>query len=605
MKKKLIILLLLVFSNINFAQVELQIVDLKVNNQPTTNINLNSQSLVNLKFTVNLKTFDGDFNNVQGNLLVNTKNSGNSTSIVRDVKPITFTVTYPPFVTQTTYNGVTYIDLNLSASEFYQNGGVLYVEYKNNNAQSFYSSNINITGGNIPDNVDLPPGRNTICCDQVVYYGDIPQGIVGSNIDSNRVLTWLQYDANSNYVGPVGSNAISNGRNLLKPDYLFETVEYKRFINPSQTQNGGWSNKVRIEVIQNPITSNYIFLNETKVSDDVYEINEGELIEAIGTTSYFNQNVLDNPSHVPSRTDETIRVTEYQWQYSTGKFPKPNEWNDIEGESLSTLYNYLPHGYPSNSKIVNLRRIAKYQNISRVSNIIQIKLLNNSITNSICCDQELRLLTDGVTPPQTITGSDVLFNFDDVGHYNNNFNSINYQVVSYNVIYNWQEQLRNEYFTDVNNTSRDYLPTSTPTSIGSYNEYRRVATINYTVAKVSNPNYLVSGSYNLYSNPVKIYLKGRTRSRMSNNDMENIKLNDKEILIYPNPAQKDFNILINNNNILKVLIYNNLGVVVKQIDIKEQKNRNLTIDVSDLSSGIYILNIETESKSYIEKIIID
>ena len=597
MKKKIFLFCFLFIGYSIFAQVNVEIIDLKINNLTQTNINFNSQSTLNIKFRVNLKTFNGDHNNILGNLIVHTKKLTNSNSIVRDVKPITFTVTYPPFVSETTYNGVTDIDLNISNTEFYQNGGVLFVEYKNNNSQSFFSSNINILGGIIPDNVILPTGTNTICCNQVVRYGDKPQNIVGTNIDSNRQLTWLKYDTNSNYIGPVGQNGISNnnGRNLLSLDYIFSTVEYKRFINPSDTQNGGWSNKVRIEVIPNPIISNYISSQAVNLGNNEYEVYEGDLIDFVSQTSFAYPSLINDPFRIPNRrTEPSERVTEYQWQYSKDS----SNWIDISGEVNSSLYSFLPQDY-SNNKF-KVRRIAKYQGISLVSNTLSFLVRNsNPNSNYICCDQSLTSDSSGVIPPDTLIGNTVVFNYSDA-----NVNTI-FNILSSDVTYKWQIQTRGSSWNDLNIFTKDYLPTDYPTRPNSFYSYRRVAEVNYTKrdSRFSN-NPIISGTYILYSMPVSIGVNS-VRSRISNEltNEYNYETN-YEYNVFPNPASSNINVYLKSNE-SNLKLYNNFGILLKDIYEFDKNDNLLNIDVSNLTRGIYLLIIENQNGSYKKKIIIE
>lgn len=75
----------------------------------------------------------------------------------------------------------------------------------------------------------------------------------------------------------------------------------------------------------------------------------------------------------------------------------------------------------------------------------------------------------------------------------------------------------------------------------------------------------------------------------------------EKIAIYPNPAKNNLN--IDNVAIQKVTFYNTLGSIVKIIILEENMNNN--IDISDLSKGIYLLKLENQQKSMVEKIIIE
>ena len=68
--------------------------------------------------------------------------------------------------------------------------------------------------------------------------------------------------------------------------------------------------------------------------------------------------------------------------------------------------------------------------------------------------------------------------------------------------------------------------------------------------------------------------------------------------VYPNPANDFINIEINNNydSNFKISIYNSLG-----IKVIETSNEN-TINIEDLPSGMYFINVMTEKFSRTEKV---
>jgi len=64
--------------------------------------------------------------------------------------------------------------------------------------------------------------------------------------------------------------------------------------------------------------------------------------------------------------------------------------------------------------------------------------------------------------------------------------------------------------------------------------------------------------------------------------------------LYPNPASKELSIDAGKreNDITNVRIYNTLGVEVKSIPVRKTKaNAQLSVDVSQLASGMYILKV--------------
>lgn len=74
------------------------------------------------------------------------------------------------------------------------------------------------------------------------------------------------------------------------------------------------------------------------------------------------------------------------------------------------------------------------------------------------------------------------------------------------------------------------------------------------------------------------------------------------IVIYPNPASNNITIHLNNSNRAKIEIINQFGQVVKTANIE---NKNETINISDLSSGIYFVKTLSDNKTSVKKLIKD
>ncbi|MDD2634352.1 MAG: T9SS type A sorting domain-containing protein [Bacteroidales bacterium] len=72
-----------------------------------------------------------------------------------------------------------------------------------------------------------------------------------------------------------------------------------------------------------------------------------------------------------------------------------------------------------------------------------------------------------------------------------------------------------------------------------------------------------------------------------------------EMLIYPNPATNQINVFTNKNAELR--IYNCLGSLLREVNLEKQN----TIDISNLSNGIYIFRINDGKKSTDKKIVIN
>src|SRR5690554_450237 len=84
-------------------------------------------------------------------------------------------------------------------------------------------------------------------------------------------------------------------------------------------------------------------------------------------------------------------------------------------------------------------------------------------------------------------------------------------------------------------------------------------------------------------------------------DISNLSSNDfvlENFNIYPNPTSDILNIRLENNLTLeKVTIYNNLGQIVKT-------TQQSTVDVSNLSSGIYFVEVTTNQGKAVKKVIV-
>ncbi|WP_051605788.1 endonuclease [Polaribacter sp. Hel_I_88] len=69
--------------------------------------------------------------------------------------------------------------------------------------------------------------------------------------------------------------------------------------------------------------------------------------------------------------------------------------------------------------------------------------------------------------------------------------------------------------------------------------------------------------------------------------------------MYPNPTNGNF-VNIDNSSDANITIYNTLGKVVKLTTITSEKN---SIDISDLSKGVYFIKLEVDKKSITKKLI--
>jgi hypothetical protein len=77
---------------------------------------------------------------------------------------------------------------------------------------------------------------------------------------------------------------------------------------------------------------------------------------------------------------------------------------------------------------------------------------------------------------------------------------------------------------------------------------------------------------------------------------------ENNLLVYPNPGKK-FNIKINNFN-EKMILYVT-DVTGKILYSTFQQSKDMSIDLSEFSKGVYFLNIFNESQKFTKKLIIN
>ena len=85
----------------------------------------------------------------------------------------------------------------------------------------------------------------------------------------------------------------------------------------------------------------------------------------------------------------------------------------------------------------------------------------------------------------------------------------------------------------------------------------------------------------------------------------NSNFNENNLLsIYPNPTSGEINVSFYNYNQSNLKIINLLGEVIYRQNISEYGNQLLTIDLSEFSNGIYILELKNDKDIINEKIIL-
>jgi hypothetical protein len=76
--------------------------------------------------------------------------------------------------------------------------------------------------------------------------------------------------------------------------------------------------------------------------------------------------------------------------------------------------------------------------------------------------------------------------------------------------------------------------------------------------------------------------------------------------VFPNPSNDkisiSFNMKLNSNAVLN--IYNSIGALVKSIALSKLNNENLTLDISELPKGIYVVEIINEGAKNLKKLVV-
>lgn len=168
---------------------------------------------------------------------------------------------------------------------------------------------------------------------------------------------------------------------------------------------------------------------------------------------------------------------------------------------------------------------------------------------------------------------------------------------------------------NINNTNTpiDFLTTSltTPNAMIVKNNELYFSDLNLDLAKIdltassiSASNILTIANTNIsdmdFDSSGNLYLMDRENGEVLKVDKSTLsiqELNKNSYSIYPNPAKNIINIRLTENNQLKNLNITNL--FGQKVYSTNEKN----IDVSNLQTGIYILNVKTEKGIVTEKII--
>lgn len=493
--------------------------------------------------------------------------------------------------------------VNLNWSAFPTSGGYLYAEYKTSGGVAYKSGYISVVknatmgGGTINPPADAPnPSKitNTLCCNQTIRQGDRPAPITGSQY-LNPYENYI-YGINSRWT--IDNGSVISVDNVSKTLYLDYTTQLKNLtIKRDLGYNGtsdlpNRSNTVTITVVPSPIISNEILVYTDPNPDGFIEHININPIQVSGGLNKVNVSldVLDNPSHIYSRTDRLADVERFEWEYTKtsqglGGYQK---WTTIPNENSQVLNYFNPTEISSiEDNYYLLRRIAIYKGIRNSSNTLKIMVKTIGYNNTICCDQVVKILSStSFETPDNISGSTPLLDNTSITGTNFQINDISYQ---------WQSQATGSRSTSPwsnipGATSKDYLPaqkftiqssgrTGTVFIFDQSYKYRRIVKINYL-----NIDKWIYGNVSSYSNEVSLY--GSTY--------------EEETKIYPNPTSSVLNIESRNISLYQIEIVNIMGVKANlQLTII---NPNLiSLNVSNLTTGTYFITMQRDYSAILQK----
>ncbi|WP_035647760.1 T9SS type A sorting domain-containing protein [Flavobacterium sp. ASV13] len=587
--------ILLFISLITFSlhsQVTIKTGDLKIDNILVANntISFNNNPSINISLDIHMQTSDGSIDNTFGNLFLYYKKNESDSPTQVGFQSIAF-------YTNVYYKNDTQFNITLFKNFFFNIGGTLYAEYKNNNNKIFQSNKIPITSGSLIDPPIAPPTTNgSIATQNIKYSVNLP--LTNSKIlISSNASTYFDLD-----VFAKRSDTPTEISIYLKREDIgtitSEDAEYKKVYLKHTLINKPNDNYISIKDIPiyiekldftkytytlkvqaNQYNSNYTLLSAQ--TDFIYQDNNKINILLVKPIEYNtiadSQTLTSGQTSAPFTTqspwvDYTIYcerrgcisqydyryVTNFKWQNRT----QNTEWADIP-QANTKDYS------PNKTFIENTyyRRIAFYDDGQyNISNTISIILNDQNNENTICCNQNLPLRT---SQPQVITGSI------------SNSNNLTYQ---------WQICTNPSYtppiWTDIANASASYYSHifTIEASRGTGNTaFRRLLKQNSLTVSISNQVNITRPE----SSTVKSMLTPGNLE-LSENDINNT-------TIYPNPFINNFYIE-GPKNINQIKLFDSFG---QTIDIqKNQKSENLIeVSTSNLLPGVYLLKIDNQNFS--------
>lgn len=589
--QKILFFILLISFNL-YSQVTIKTGDLKIDNIPVVNntIAFNNNPTLNVTIDILLQTSDGSINNTFGNLFLYYKKNESDNPTQIGYQSITFH-------TDLYYKNETQFNITFFKNIFFNTGGTLYAEYKNNNNKTFQSNKISITGGSlIAPPITAPTTNEPIATQNIKYSDNLPLFNSKILVPSNA-STYFDLDVYMKRTGTPYSISIYLKRENIGTT-VSEDVEYKKIYLKSILINQPNDNYVTIKDIQidpdkldfnqytytlkiqaHQYTSNLTVLSSQ--IDFIYKDNTKINILLVKPIEYNtiadDQTLISGQISAPFTSqspwvDYTIRcnrrgcvperdyryITNFKWQNRT----QNTDWTDIPQANIK---DYSPN--KTFTENTYYRRIAFYNDGQyHISNTISIILNNQNYQNTICCNQNLPLQA---SQPEEITG-----NIPNL----NNF-TYQWQICTYPL------STVPEWVDIANATNPNYKHTFTVAAmVGTGNTaFRRLLKSNSIVVNISNQINILRP-------------EGRTvKSTLMSNNLELSEKDINDTVIYPNPFINNFNVegSINTDH---VKLYDSFGKIINIQKIQKSENL-IEVNTSNLQPGIYLIKVDNTTFS--------
>lgn len=598
-------------SNVN-AQVDVTMYNIAVNNIGSNNINLGISGTKTVTFKVKMTSENGSFDNIMGNLSIFTKKDTSSSPILRGYTSPTF---LPPGAIDTKYisdnNSFT---ITLASDQFLDNGSVLYATFVNNNGNSFSSLSVPI--------VKSITTVRTICCDQTISEGNYP------NISS------INFSINGTQ---IQRKFLSGGdwQNVNYNTPLTESAYYRVLVQG---------------VFTNTITVTVLPIYPGDISSD-QELPVGEILQSplSATRARLKTGQIWN-----ERSNQFVPVyvylTDFQWQIKINN----GSWDNIPGATGPSYYYPTPMPELGYGKIIYFRRGVNYNGITMYTQSVQVRGIEHSVENIICCDQI-------ITPseqPGIIIGSDhsepwIISSYSwqqaaDRSHnnwitlyeYSRDLNPIPYlesqrplvfRRVAIDNYLNYHSTSNEVKITvkEINNViccdqgviignPVDLIVGSVPSRLDITYQWQRGgagtwSNISGAISKDYQPEPLgfrtspgTGVKYRrIVTTPTSSYISNeafiyRPSGRGRNGKFDNDGLTNDELTIYPNPASNTISIINVSETDDVILVFDITGREITGLKFTKFNDQIYNVDISNLANSTYIIKVGNKMKQFIK-----